>query len=387
MKRTLLFIAAASAVATASASADAEKQETLTPKFSPVGTLLVDGAVYASPQKSEFVDGVAIPDVRLGAMMNYGKWSAKVEVSFAYGKVTLKDVWMQYAFNKENFLRVGLAMQHFGYQNSTAACMKVTMIEPISNTVFNEPHMIGVGYYHTPDKYFVTAALHVEPKASTIIVSPDQMSRQGYGARVRAVARPFHSDGIMLQAGLSGAFLTAQYSGSPDTHDSFSFSANFPTKVTQVTAIHADVDKARNEWKFTPELMAAYKRVALESQYYFSQVNRREALPAYRAYGAYATLRGIAIGKDYAYNMPLAGIDTPGKGTLEWMASYNYTCLSDASAAIFGGRVSDVSCGLNYYFNRYFTAKLRYSYTHAWDRADYHATSLNAVQMRLQVIF
>lgn len=386
MKRFLPIFAASAVALSAHAAADGT-QETEKPKFSPVGTIMLDGAVYASPQKHEFADGVALSDVRLGVMMNYGKWSAKIEASFAYAKVTLKDVWMQYTFNPENFLRVGLAMQHFGYQNSTAACTKVTMIEPISNTIFNEPHMIGIGYYHMPDKYFLTASLHAEPKASSIIVSPDQMVRQGYGARFRAVARPFHSDGVMLQAGFSGAFLAPQYSGAPDTHDSFSFSANFPTKVTQVKAIEASVDKARNEWKFTPELMGAYKKIALESQYFFSQVNRHDALPAYRAYGAYATLRGIAIGPNYKYNMGLAGIDTPGKGTLEGVVSYNYTCLSDASAAIYGGRLSDISCGLNYYFNRYIAAKLRYSYTHTWDRADVAPMSLNAVQMRLQLIF
>lgn len=386
MKRFIFLLAAATVVATAFASSD-NSEESVKLKFAPVGTLLLDGAVYASPQKQEFSDGVALPDARLGVMMNYGKWSAKIEASFAYAKVTLKDVWMQYTFNPENFLRVGLAMQHFGYQNSTAACMKVTMIEPISNTIFNEPHMLGIGYYYMPDKYFITASLHAEPKAASIIVSPDQIVRQGYGARFRAVARPFHSDGVMLQAGVSGAFLSPQFSGTPDKHDSFSFSANFPTKVTQVNAIDATIEKARNQWKFTPELMAAYKKIGIESQYFFSQVNRHDALPAYRAYGAYATLRGIAIGSDYKYNMALAGIDTPGKGTLEGVVSYNYTCLSDASASIYGGRLNDISCGLNYYFNKYITAKLRYSYTHTWDKADVTPVSLNAVQLRLQLIF
>ncbi|MBD5371064.1 MAG: ATPase [Bacteroides sp.] len=387
MKRSVIFLAAALAATTLSAKDEKGDDETLKPKFTPVGTILIDGAVYASPQKGEFPDGVALPDARLGVIMNYGKWSAKVEASYAYSAVTLKDVWMQYSFNPQNFIRAGLAMQHFGYQNSTAACMKVTMIEPVSNTVFNEPHMLGVGYYHLADRYFLTASVHAEPKASTLIVAPDQLAREGYGVRMRAVARPFHSDGVMLQAGMSGAWLTPQFTGTPDTHDSFTFGANMPTKVTLHKAIGATVDHARNQWKFTPELMGAWHKVALESQYFFSQVNRRDALPAYRAYGAYATLRGIALGKDYAYNMALAGIDTPGKGTLEWMASYNYTCLSDASSAIYGGRLSDVSCGLNYYFNRYFTAKLRYSYTHVWDRADAAPVSLNAVQMRLQVIF
>lgn len=108
-------------------------------KFSPVGTLVMDGALFASPQKSDFPDGAAIPDVRLGVMADMGKWCAKIEAGFAYGKVLLKDVWMQYTFSQSDQIRVGLQMQHFGYQNSTAACMKVTMIEPICNTIFNDP--------------------------------------------------------------------------------------------------------------------------------------------------------------------------------------------------------------------------------------------------------
>lgn len=386
MKRSASVLVALATCLATFTSAHAE-EETLKPKFSPVGTILMDGAVFAGPQKSEFADGVALPDVRLGVMITYGKWSGKIEASYAYNKVTLKDVWMQYTFNPENFLRIGLSMQHFGYQNSTAACTKVTMIEPISNTIFNEAHMLGVGYYHIPDKYFISASLHAEPKASSVIVSPDQMVHEGFGARVRAVARPYHSDGIMLQAGISGAFMSPQFSGSPDSHDSFTFSANFPTKVTQVKAIGTTVDHARNLWKFTPELMAAYHRIALESQYFFMQVNRKDGRPAFNAYGAYATLRGAIIGSDYKYNMALAGINTPGKGTLEGVASYNYTCLSDASSSIFGGRISDVSCGLNYYFNKYITGKIRYSYSHAWDRDNALPTSLNAVQVRLQMIF
>lgn len=385
MKRILSLAALAALTITASA---APENTDIKPHFSPVGTLLMDGAVFASPEKVEFHDGVAMPDVRLGVIMTYGKWTAKIEAGYAYNKVGLKDVWMQYAFDSRNSLRLGLAMQHFGYQNSTAACMKVTMIEPISNTIFNEPHMLGIGYYHVADKFLATASLHAEPKAASNVLLPDGMSREGFGVRSRLVARPLHSDGTMLQAGISGAFMTPQFDEGDSDHKAFSFSANFPTKVTAVKAIGTNVGNAVNLWKLTPELMGCYRRIALESQYFWIQVNRRDALPAFHAYGAYATLRGAIIGSDYRYNMALAGIDTPVKGTLEGVASYNYTCLSDAGANIFGGRVSDVSCGLNYYFNKYITAKLRYSYTHAWDRSDLaEGMSLNAVQMRLQLIF
>ena len=359
-------------------------------KINPLGTLLIDGGLFASPQKSLFPDGVAIPDVRLGVAGSIGKWSAKIEVSYSLGKIVLKDVWMQYTFSSTDFLRAGLQMQHFGYQNSQAACQKVTMIEPICNTVFNEAHMIGVEWYHNADKFYTTLALHAEPKASSVLLGADEMIREGYGVRSRLVGRPLHNPGRMVQFGVSGAFLTPQYngtSGKADTHDSFSFNANFPTRIGSVSAIGSKVSNAMNLWKLSPELMLCYDRIALESQYFFMQVNRRMDLTSYRASGAYATLRGILIGGDYTYNMGVAGIDTPAKGSLEGVASYNYTSLSDGRSAIFGGRVNDLSVGLNYYINKYMMAKFRYSYTHTWDREDVAPMSLNAFQMRLQFIF
>lgn len=385
-------VAALSPSLSPSASTVVEKTAVDNDKFkvTPLGTLLLDGALFASPQKNQFPDGVAIPDVRLGVSGSIGKWSAKIEMGYAYGKVLLKDIWMQYNFSSTDFIRGGMQMHHFGYQNSQAACMKVTMIEPVCNTVFNEAHMIGIEWYHSADKYYTTLAAHAEPKASTVTLGVDEMIREGYGLRTRIVARPIHRDGLMVQAGISGAFLTPQYNGSSskeDTHDSFTFGANFPSKVTLVSAINAKVDHAMNLWKFSPELMFCYGRAAIESQYYFMQVNRRMDLTAYRATGAYATLRGILIGRDYRYNMGVAGIDTPAKGSLEAVASYNYTSLSDSRAAIYGGRLNDLSLGFNYYINKYMVAKLRYSYTHTWDRAEVEPMTLNAFQARLQLIF
>ncbi len=386
MKKTLVILGLALTAASANADKAAESDQI---KFSPVGTIVFDGALFASPQKEDFPDGVAIPDVRLGVGASIGKWSAKIEACYSYGKVSLKDIWMQYTFSKTDMLRLGLQMEQFGYQNSTAACTKVTMIEPISNTIFNEPHMLGLQWFHSADKYFTTLAAHVEPKASTLLNSKDEMSRQGYGFRTRLVARPWHSQGRMLQIGFSGGYLSPQYdrTAEGDLHDAFSFNANFPTKVTLESAIGTTIDRALNLWKLTPELMACYGRSAIEAQYFFMQINRKNGLHAYRAQGAYATFRGLILGKDYTYSMGLAGIATPAKGSLEGVASYNYTSLSDRKASIFGGRVNDLSVGLNYYINSYITAKFRYSYTHAWDRDGYSPRDLNAFQLRLQMIF
>ncbi len=359
--------------------------------ISPIGTLLIDGAVFAGEDKHLFPDGVAIPDVRLGVQLAYGQWSAKIEAGLAYGKVGLKDCYLQYDLNRFNFFRAGLTLHHFGYQNSTAACMKTTFIEPICNSVFNEAHQIGISYYHHSPKWYATASVHAEPMATTVLMGPDQLTRLGYGVRTRLVARPLITTCSKFQTGISVAFATPQYARTSDNgddpHDLFTFGANFPSKVVQNRAIESRICDSRNLFKLTPELMINQGPVALEAQYFWMQVNRKNGLKPYRAQGAYASLRGLLLGKRYPYSDGLAGIGTPEPGSLEAVLGYNYTTLSDSRSGIRGGRVNDASLTLNYYINRFIIAKLRYSYTNTFDRAGYEPMQINAIQARLQIIF
>lgn len=387
MKRTTLLIASAMML---TGMQTIYAQDNSEPKFkiNPTGRVLLDGALYASPQKDQFKDGVAIPDVRLGAKMQYGKWKAKIDVGFAYNKVGLKDIYMEYDFNENNFLRLGSFIHQYGLQSATSSSMKPTMEEPVSNAVFNDARQIGLMYEHSAPKFLGTVSVHAEPSATTFILKPTQFTQEGYGIRSRLVYRPIAEEGKTIQIGMSGAFGTPQRVSDPDLHNSFQFKSNFPTRVAQITAIDATVDHAMNLWKFTPELLLSYGPLALESQYYFQRVNRRDGLHAFTGQGAYATLRGLIFGDtSYAYAMLDGGLATPGKGTLECVASYNYTTLTDASAGIYGGRLNDLSVTFNYYINKYMLARLHYSYTHTWDRAGVGSMSVNGFMARLQVIF
>lgn len=357
-------------------------------KIAPIGRILIDGALYATPQKDEFKDGASIPDVRLGASMSYDKWAATVDIGYAYGKVGLKDIFIQYNFNECNSLRAGSFIHQYGLQSSTSSSMKVTMEEPISNAVFNDARQLGLMYKYSGKKFFATASAHVEPKATTVILRPGQFTQEGYGIRSRLVYHPFIEDGKILQAGISGGFATPQNVDDANTpHNSFQIAANFPTSVAQVSAVDATVDKAKNLWKFSPELLAAYGRVALESQYYFQQVNRRDDLKPFVGQGAYCILRGLILGENYKYDSGLAALQTPKKGSLEAVVGYNYVTLTDSRAGIYGGRANDVSFTLNYYINKYFMARLHYSYTHTWDREGVGSKSVNGFMARIQVIF
>lgn len=388
MKKSTILLSVLLMGATQATFAQEENSE---PKFTikPAGRILMDGALYSSPDKNLFKDGVAIPDARLGASMQYGKWKAKIDVGFAYNKVGLKDLFIEYDFNPANLIRVGSFTHQYGLQSSTSSSMKPTMAEPVANAVFNDARQIGVMYERSDDKYLGTISAHVEPSATTVILTPTQYTQEGYGFRTRQVWRPFHKDGLNFQVGVSGAFGTPQRTGDDDeNHNTFQFKSNYPTSVSQVTAIDASVDHAMNLWKFTPELLISYKRVALESQYYFQQVNRRDNLHHWNGQGAYVTVRGLIFGdKQYGYSMLDGGLATPGKGTFEVVANYTNVNLSDRQAGIYGGRLNDFSVTFNYYINKYMIARLHYSYTHTWDRQGFEPATLNAFMARLQVIF
>ncbi len=365
---------------------EAPKEEKTKFEVKPTGRILMDGAVFASPDKELFKDGFAIPDARLGVKMKYGKWDAKIDVGFAYGKVGLKDLYIGYTFNDRMNLKVGNFIHQFGLQSATSSSMKPTMEEPISNGIFNDSRQLGVQYEYSGNKFLATASIHTEPSATTVLLNPEAFTKEAFGTRTRLVYRPFHEPGKMAQVGISGAFGTPQKYGTPDTHDAFQFKANFPMRVTQVTALSADITDAKTLVKLSPELLLSYNRFALESQYFWVNVNRKHGLSAYNAQGAYVTLRGLILGDTYSYDMWGGGIATPAPKSLELVLDYNYTQLTDASAGIFGGRLNDFSATLNYQINKYMIARLHYSYTHTWDGAPYH-TSLNAIMARLQIIF
>ena len=70
----------------------------------PSGRILMDAGVMHSTDETlndQLNDGVAIPDVRMGVSATYGKWKAKVDVGYARQSLSLKDISLDYNFDKE----------------------------------------------------------------------------------------------------------------------------------------------------------------------------------------------------------------------------------------------------------------------------------------------
>ncbi len=387
-----LTLAAATALSLAFGAFSAEAQDE--PKFSvkPTGRVLMDGAVYM-PDGKGFDDGVALPDIRLGAKASYGKWAAKIDIGFGFGKLSFKDVFMQYNFNQYNFLRLGYFVHQFGLNAATSSSMKPAMEAPITDTFFNATgRNLGVMYVYDKDKFFLGVSGIV---GGTSMTSPsNEQGKVSIGALNRFVYRPFHGDGLITQVGISLWYQSAFHKRIENEDGDmvvspgfFDYSAGFPTRVCKVSMLGADVDHAKGVFKLSPEIVVAKDRVALEGQYYYMNIGRSTGYSNYRAQGVYGLLRGLLIGDGYGYSHGDAGLATPAPGSLEMILGYNYTDANCGKAGIYGGRSNDYSVTLNYYFNKYVLARLRYSYTDVHDSAVMHNRHVNTIQARIQFLF
>ena len=380
MRLKLTLIACGLAVAVC-----AQEEPKLTVK--PSGRILFDAA-YVNPQHQEddLKSGVGIPDFRVGVGFSYGQWKGKVDMGYAYGKVNMKDVWLQYDFDKKNFIRGGYFIHQYGFQSSTSSSFKETMEEPQSNAVFNNDRMIGIMYEHSAEKFLGTASVVVESDAMK--ATTDQTGDQAIGAMTRLLYRPYAQRGKMLQVGISGGLEGARYSSNEAmNHKQFTLTSRWPMRVAKVNAQQAVVTDAKTMYKFSPEVMYSQGRFAVIGQYFWNRITRENNLESFTGSGAYVTLRALVKGRNYAPNMGDGGIATPDPGNMEVCLQYNYTSLSDASAGVYGGYLNDWALCYNFYPNKYMIWRVRASYTKVTNRSGFADNECSILETRLQVKF
>lgn len=390
--KTTIFLSLA--LALCAFSARAEDSTESGPKFTvkPTGRILMDAATYMGGNSDyeefgdqKFVSGVAIPDARLGAKASYGNWSAKIDVGFGYGKVSLKDIFLQYNFNESNLIRGGYFCPQFGLNSETSSSMKPSYEEPRSNEFFySNPRLLAIMYEYNKGQFLSATSLLCE--ADAMKKNANEMGKQAWGVETRFVWRPRHDFGDAFQVGLSLNYMKP----TADDHTACSYSSNFPSRVSSVPLLSATVTDAKGSFKLTPELLFVKNRFALEAQYYFMNVARKNGLDSYQAHGAYGLARIMLLGKGYPYTASEGGVGTPAPKSLEMVLGYDYVDASDSKAGVMGGISNDASCTFIYYINSWMLARLRYSYTDVRDRMVESLTPrrhVNTIEARLQIIF
>lgn len=390
---SILAIAITCCASLSAQTTDSVQQTQSKFKVRPIGRILMDGAAFITSDKEAFHDGVGIPQIQLGAVMSYGKWDARVELGLRHYKLSLCDLYIQYNFDKNFFLRAGSFIHPFGLESQRSSSMKTTYENPLPEAVFNPGRNLGVmAQYDTPAYW---GGLSVHAGVEAMRESSNESEGQGFGVSTRQVFRYNPASDKFVQLGISGGF---NLPSGNKAGANFKLKGNYPTSINQVPVVCDTITNALNQFRFSPEIFLGYGRVALKGQYYYSRINMRDNMSRFVGQGAYITLRGLILGKSYSYLSKYATVDNPSPKSLELALGYAYTTLSDKKAqyineegticqGIYGGRANQLSATMTYYINKYMCARLNYTFTHSWDSSRLPSMDLGVIQARFQVIF
>ena len=351
----------------------------------PSGRILMDAAFLNSSNKAvdeQCVDGVNVPDIRIGMKVSYGKWEGKADIGYARGSVSPKDIFIQYNFNKQNFLRGGYFVHQFGYQSSTSSSFKVSMEEPETHSAFGVGgRLVGLMYEHSDDKFMGTGSVYTD--AQSFKKQTNHTGYQGSGFLTRLVYHPLIEKGNLFHVGIG-----LNYELAAENRSNMEFKAPYPVRVAGINAIGAKITDAKNDFKFSGELMAAKGHVGIEGQYIFMNVDRKGDAKSYNAWGAYGNLRFL-LNNEYEYVKNDAGIATPAPKSWELVAAYNYTDMNDAKAGFHGGKLSDWALTMNYYINKYMIWRVSGHIVRAGesDYSGFNKNTFRVIETRLQFKF
>lgn len=351
----------------------------------PSGRILMDAAFLNSSNKAvdeQCVDGVNVPDIRIGMKVSYGKWEGKADIGYARGSVSPKDIFIQYNFNKQNFLRGGYFVHQFGYQSATSSSFKVSMEEPETHSAFGVGgRLVGLMYEHSDDKFMGTGSIYTD--AQSFKKQTNHTGYQGSGFLTRLVYHPLIEKGNLFHVGIG-----LNYELAAENRSNMEFKAPYPVRVAGINAIGAKIIDAKNDFKFSGELMAAKGHVGIEGQYIFMNVDRKGDAKSYNAWGAYGNLRFL-LNNEYEYVKNDAGIATPAPKSWELVAAYNYTDMNDAKAGFHGGKLSDWALTMNYYINKYMIWRVSGHIVRAGesDYSGFNKNTFRVIETRLQFKF
>lgn len=351
----------------------------------PSGRILMDAAFLSSSNKAvdeQCVDGVNVPDIRIGMKVSYGKWEGKADIGYARGSVSPKDIFIQYNFNKQNFLRGGYFVHQFGYQSATSSSFKVSMEEPETHSAFGVGgRLVGLMYEHSDDKFMGTGSIYTD--AQSFKKQTNHTGYQGTGLLTRLVYHPLIEKGNLFHVGIG-----LNYELAAENRSNMEFKAPYPVRVAGINAIGAKITDAKNDFKFSGELMAAKGHVGIEGQYIFMNVDRKGDAKSYNAWGAYGNLRFL-LNNEYEYVKNDAGIATPAPKSWELVAAYNYTDMNDAKAGFHGGKLSDWALTMNYYINKYMIWRVSGHIVRAGesDYSGFNKNTFRVIETRLQFKF
>lgn len=334
------------------------------------GRVFFDGGVI---NRDSLTTGFQVNDIRLGASVRWlNHWEGKIELGYEDSKVTFKDIYLGYALEKHLF-RLGYFYEPFGNARVGTASFRF-MTNATSDKILGNKRKMGFSYTYNREWMNITAGVFSDGN-----IEKTKSLNQGYILIAKWVGRPVINDKKLIHIGIAPRFCKNE--------SEITLSGGAPTDLLSKkdnALLELQVNQVINQWKLDGEIILLYNKWYMQGEYLLSHLNRFAA-SNYNAKGGYIQAGYLILGEKYPYNATTGIVGNPAPGSLETLVRFNQVNLNDAG--IQGGRLTDISWGMNYFINKFVAAKFNYTHVTTGKTTLGGKENFDLFQARIQLNF
>lgn len=318
-----------------------------------------------------FDNGVMIRRARFGVKGTlYNKWSAELDLDFAYNEVEIKDMYLGYKFNDHISVKAGNFKEPMSMERLTSSKYLINMERPMPVEMFAGGRKLGIAATAWNKHWWVSGG--VFGSEVSILQKEKNRGSDGYGFTARAAVSPILREDMILHIGAYGTYRTPEALGAGNRLVEF---RTFPeSRVDRRRFVRTEISNVNHYTTTGIELAYKYRKLLVFGEYVFTDLSRYKMdgdtkvdLKNATFDGWYATASYMIIGQQRQYASDDAefgpmSINKKG-GNLEIAArvsNVNLNDFHDATAVITGGEATSYSASLNWYPNRNILIGLNY---------------------------
>lgn len=321
--------------------------------------------------KFRFDNGIIIRRARFAIKTTlYEKWSAELDLDFAYNEIEIKDMWVGYKFNDNISIKAGNFKEPMSMERLTSSKYLANMERPMAVQMFATGRRLGIAATAWDKHWWVSGGFF--GSEVSILQKEKNRGSDGYGFTGRAAVSPILRDDMTLHIGAYGTYRTPEALGAENRLVEF---RTFPeSRVDRRRYVRAEIANVNHYTTTGVELAYKYRKLLVYGEYMFTTLSRYRLsgtdkidLKNATFDGWYATASYMILGgqREYACDDAEFGPMTVSKkgGNLELAArvsTVNLNDFQDATSVITGGEATSYSASLNWYPNRNILIGLNY---------------------------
>lgn len=357
-----------------------QAQKPLNIKFRSRGLLDASISGYDNNETKSYF---SLEDFRIGFKASYRKDEIKVDIGIDESKLKIKDFIYNRHF-KKSILSIGNMYEPFSMDMLISTADLRFHQSATSVQAFTNSRRFGTAYHIYDNSYYFATGVFTNNDINNLKSNTDGTFILTSRGIWRKQYKPYKS---FLHLG--GAFSLRSKLNNRKNPYCVEQESNGVTSLFDKPLLYTELTDTRYEFKAMAELLYTSERFMLQSEYFIKLTRRNNGVPNYISHGGYIQGSILLIGRGFDYDSQYAIPEGPkGSKSMELAIRANYTNMNHRKAEMYGGEETDLSIGINYYFNKYFGIKLNCNYVHSGKHCnDFYRKDFIIPQARVQYIF